>query len=364
MPVVLANAAWPPAQSIKVSSSSTFRDRRPRGMTALCTVCLARLGLPVPAGGIVQSAVGPCGATESDKPLGTGTISRAMKPESNLRRWKGFTEQYRQDVLRKWVGDWLILFPRRSQRAAEISVLRAVDASGRMMRERRQTTLTDAEVRELDSAQKRANAFAQKLWEWIFRCRVEAVGAEVDKRLVYVPAAPRRTFERNGELTILRNELEEVKSTCHLAVWLLGFADVARTPDGKTITFHDELVLGERYDEKQVMDVAVKVAVVARTLGDMKRRSDRATTRGVKPNEATRRLLASVDAIGFRKAQQVAAIKRQIAMIMVDSFNLKFEGRRAVRAANLQQGETVGAKERRSAITGWLKHFDSVARSG
>jgi hypothetical protein len=292
-----------------------------------------------------------------------GTISQAMKTESNLRRWRRFTEQYRQDVLRKWVGDWLILFQRRGQRTAEISVLRAVDASGRMMRERRQTSLTDAEVSELESAQKRANAFAHKLWEWIFRCRVEAAGAKVDKGLVYGPAAPRRTSERNGELIVLRNELEEVKASSHLAVWLLGFADVVRAPDGKKITFHDELVLGERYDEAQVMDVAVKVAVVGRTLGDMKGRSDNPTKCGVKPNEATRRLLASVDAIGFRKAKQVAAIKRQIAMIMVDNFNLRFEGRRAARAANLQQGETLSSKERRSAITGWLKHFDSVARS-
>jgi hypothetical protein len=287
-----------------------------------------------------------------------------MKTESNLRRWRTFTEQYRQDVMQKWVGDWLILFQRRGQRAAEISVFRAVDASGNMMRERRQTNLTDAEVSELDRAQKRANAFAQKLWEWIFRCRVEAAGAEVDKRLVYVPAAPHRTSERNGELIILRNELEEVKSTCHLAVWLLGFADVVKTPDGKTITFHDELVLGERYDEAQVADVAAKVAVVGRTLGDMKRRSAHTSKRGVKPNEATRRLLASVNAIGFKKAHEVAAIKRQIATIIVDSFNLRFEGRRAVRAANLQQGETLSSKERSSAITGWLKHFDSVVRSG
>ena len=263
------------------------------------------------------------------------------------------------------MGWWLAdLFERRSQRPAEISVFRAVDAAGRMMRERRQANLTDAEASELDTAQKRTNAFAQKLWDWIFSYRVEVAGAAVDQRLVYAPAAPRRASQRRSELIVLRTELEEVKSASHLAVSLLGLVDAVRGPDGKKITFHDELVLGDRYDEAQVMDVAVKLAIVGRTLGDMKCRSDHPSKRGVKPNEATRRLLASVNAIGFKKAEQVAAIKRQLAVIMVDSFNLKFERRRAVRAANLQQGETLTSKERSSVIIGWLKHFDSVARSG
>ena len=76
-------------------------------------------------------------------------------------------------------------FERTGQQPAEVATIRAVDASGRVMRERQQTNLTDAEVGELEKARVLSDALAKELWELVFKRRVEAAGFEVDKRLVY-----------------------------------------------------------------------------------------------------------------------------------------------------------------------------------
>ena len=73
------------------------------------------------------------------------------------------------------------------------------------------------------------------------------------------------------------------------------------------------------------MDLAVKLAIVARTLGDMKALFARsARSPGVKPNEATRILLANAKSV-VTSPREFTNLKGQIAKVIVDDFNLKFE---------------------------------------
>ncbi len=168
-----------------------------------------------------------------------------------------------------------------------------------------------------------------------------------------------------------------MKSTAHRATWLLGFVTYPLlSPDGKeTIIEHDELVLGGG-DEGQIMDLAVKLAIVARTLGDMKARSARsARSPGVKPNEATRILLANAKSV-VTSPREFTNLKGQIAKVIVDDFNLKFEDKRPKRLVDFQQvrraeadDDRVRVAHRRSAwkeqqqmnrsraIKGWMTHF-------
>ncbi len=315
------------------------------------------------------------------------------------RGWNNLSKDERDSLLNHWTGEWRMAMARPDPVLPAIRVFDARRPTNVKIGKRKVEALlgpththalTYQERDQYLEDAKRCEHSACAARDVAWSMRVLAAGEEIDRQIVYSPAAPDRSaalVDVGRRREELRRALADCTASANVisAAGLLGYYQ--RHPDKNELAWDD---VGARRPE-WIEVLSLRLALVARTLCDKA-----ALAPGVpqtpapskKQNTATRQLLARLESVAVDD-DDLTALKQQVTSLAVTSWNRTYDGdlvvsrritdsiraeREKLRSAGATEervAERVAKLEnefglpalRKAAIARWMQHLRSMKNS-